>query len=287
MLALSRFVKLIVTNNENAGAGVSRSTLHRLLRRHGHEVTAVAGEADLVVAAGGDGTVAKVARSFARRGIPLAILPLGTANNIAASLGIATDTTDIDALVGGWPRARRAALDLALVTDHHGERYAIEGAGVGLVPRAIQAAEQHPRTEDGSRTAQLRRAARRYREVLAAMTARPISVRIDGAEVSGDVLACEVLNIRSIGPNLVFAPEASPSDGRLTVALVYEADRRQLADYLQSKIDGQPGHLALDTRRGEHIELVCEGDVHVDDDVDPCGGRISIRIDPGALEVLV
>lgn len=43
---------------------------------------------DVIVAAGGDGTVSTAARAVAGRDIPVAILPLGTANNIARSLGI-------------------------------------------------------------------------------------------------------------------------------------------------------------------------------------------------------
>src|SRR5207244_10499674 len=42
---------------------------------------------DLVIAAGGDGTVHKTAWQLLDSGIPLAILPLGTANNLARSLG--------------------------------------------------------------------------------------------------------------------------------------------------------------------------------------------------------
>src|SRR5918996_3204794 len=43
--------------------------------------------ADLVLAAGGDGTVIKVAYRLIDTGIPLSVLPLGTANNLARALG--------------------------------------------------------------------------------------------------------------------------------------------------------------------------------------------------------
>jgi diacylglycerol kinase (ATP) len=43
--------------------------------------------ADLVLVAGGDGTVGKVGRELIDSGIPLSVLPLGTANNLARSLG--------------------------------------------------------------------------------------------------------------------------------------------------------------------------------------------------------
>jgi len=42
---------------------------------------------DLVLAAGGDGTVGKIGRELIGTGIPLSVLPLGTANNLARSLG--------------------------------------------------------------------------------------------------------------------------------------------------------------------------------------------------------
>src|SRR4030095_6129115 len=50
---------------------------------------------DLVIAAGGDGTVHKTAWQIMESGIPLAILPLGTANNLARSLGFSGSVDEI------------------------------------------------------------------------------------------------------------------------------------------------------------------------------------------------
>jgi len=49
---------------------------------------AVEAGADLVVGAGGDGTVRACAEALAGTGIPLAIVPLGTANLVARALGV-------------------------------------------------------------------------------------------------------------------------------------------------------------------------------------------------------
>src|SRR5688572_33077090 len=90
-------VRVVLFHNEDAGDGSSVHEITSLLKRHGHRLVQVvdkelrveqivASQPDLVVAAGGDGTVATVARVLAGRKLPFAILPLGTANNIAKSL---------------------------------------------------------------------------------------------------------------------------------------------------------------------------------------------------------
>src|SRR6202035_847166 len=78
---------------------------------------AVADGASLVFAAGGDGTVRACAEALADAGVPLAIVPLGTANLTARALGVpARADRAVDAGFGG--RDRR--IDLARVgTRHH------------------------------------------------------------------------------------------------------------------------------------------------------------------------
>src|SRR6187402_2937279 len=93
----SHSMKISLFHNQRAGDSTSLSWIRELIETSGHEIVrvfdreAAFGElvdqrTELVVAAGGDGTVAAAARLLARHTIPLAILPLGTANNIAKAL---------------------------------------------------------------------------------------------------------------------------------------------------------------------------------------------------------
>ena len=60
---------------------------------------------DIVVAAGGDGTVNETINGLARSGLPLGLIPLGTANVLAAEIGLRTDPASLArCLVFGEPR---------------------------------------------------------------------------------------------------------------------------------------------------------------------------------------
>ena len=137
MGAVSRRITLVQNPGAGAGAAAQRQLLH-VLEEAGHVVTAVepdhelgkdlAQRADVVIAAGGDGTVLGVARRLVYSKVPLAILPLGTANNLARSVGMANDP---DVLLGLLEAPRERLLDIGVATGSWGERYFCESAGVG------------------------------------------------------------------------------------------------------------------------------------------------------------
>lgn len=56
---------------------------------------------DLVIAAGGDGTIGSVATHIAESGLPLAILPMGTANDVARSLHLPLDVEEACVAIAG------------------------------------------------------------------------------------------------------------------------------------------------------------------------------------------
>src|ERR671913_1940110 len=84
-------MRIAVYFNAAAGDEMPLDTLTSAISRAGHDIAAVIQEGespaaaqempiDVLVAAGGDGTVARAARALAGRDLPIAILPLGTAN---------------------------------------------------------------------------------------------------------------------------------------------------------------------------------------------------------------
>ncbi len=291
-------MRISLVYNETAGEGVSGQELRRELRVAGHRVVNVLADAgelagvrsrsiDLVVAAGGDGTISRTAAALAGRRIPLAILPLGTANNIARSLGI---QGSLHELIAGWPTARRVPLDLGRASGKWGQSRFVESVGGGLLPRAISVFDGEPEPEAEETPPQrVARAVRRYRDVLIRLKPRPWTLTVDGARVEGEFLLVEVLNTRLVGPNLELSPVADSSDGHLDVITVGEGERRALDAYLESCAQGSPRPPSLPCRRAREVDTEHWGEMHIDDelrwgaDVE----NVSIRVEPAAVDYLV
>jgi diacylglycerol kinase family enzyme len=285
-------LRVTLFHNEDAGAGRSVDEIRALIEGHGHRIVHVVDKetsaelvleraTDLVVAAGGDGTVAAAARVLAGQHIPLAILPLGTANNIAKSLCCEGPA---EQLIRGWDHAQPRPLDLGIVSGDWGRDRFIESVGAGLIPAGIAAAK----AERAGATAKPEDAIQSFRNVLSELPARRWTITIDGIVTIDDFLLVEVLNIPSIGPNIVLSQEADPSDGFLSVVIATEQHRQALDDYLAHREAGHDCPLALTPRQARRVEIQGWTDVHVDDQLlhSDASETVSIGIEPGALEFL-
>ncbi|RYY37737.1 MAG: hypothetical protein EOP46_01525 [Sphingobacteriaceae bacterium] len=116
-------------------------------------------------------------------------------------------------------------------------------------------------------------------------------VNIDGEIITGNFLLAEVMNIRSVGPNLVLAPDANPGDGMLEVVLIPEDQRRQFADYLTHIINGNScPPFNYQTYSGKNISIEWDDTLlHADDELVELQEKaaISIEIQHSAMKFLV
>jgi diacylglycerol kinase (ATP) len=299
-------MRVTLIHNRNAGQGEwDADDLVSAVGKAGHEAMycstdeadfarALEHPADLMVAVGGDGTVARVAKRLAERGVLMAMVPAGTANNIAASLGVPCRTPAEH--VERWAVASRHRLNVGRVTGDLGEHAFVESVGCGLFVEMMLQFDRKKRSPDTASEegeAKLRLAREELRRVLADAQPREWRVEIDGTDFSGSYLLVEAMNIRRIGPGLVLAPDADPGDGLLDVVFVREdpADRAALNAHLDQAVTGGKPHPDLTTRRARDVVLSVGSDrVHVDDEALPrkldATLRVRLRETP-AVDVLV
>jgi len=229
-------MRIALVYNPNAGHGdIERDDLRRRLEAGGHRVEvfgkkkrdmndAIASAPDVLAVAGGDGTVAKAAIVSFRKDsrAPLFILPAGTANNIARSLGI---TRPAPELIGALATMRPMPLDVGCVRDGGKERFFVESAGVGFIGAMLR----HPMSPRARLLSAIRgfitgrdvaeRTARGVERISRAQPPIRVSLIVDGQDLSDHYISVEALNTREVGPHLPLAPGADCGDGMLDLAL--------------------------------------------------------------------
>lgn len=294
----------------NPGAGDDRQPTGRqievLMKEAGYKVRyqstkekgwakALKKPTDLVVVAGGDGTVSKVARRLIGKGCPIAVLPMGTANNISKTLGISD--LPIPYLIRTWKSARHLKFDAGVVTGPWGERHFIEGVGTGLLTSSISELEDNKTIENLKDTGiKVTYAQQIFREHLDECSATEIKAELDGKDISGRYLVFEVLNMSYIGPNLFLAPDIERNDGQFEVVLLAEKDRAKLQAHIKGWQEGKPWPPEFGSRRGSRLKMEWTGfPLHIDDKLWPNGEKkkpkppatIDLKVEPRALEFLV
>jgi diacylglycerol kinase (ATP) len=297
-------MRIILIHNPKAGRGKhSKRDLMALLAKAGHHAIyqsttksnykkALKKSTDLVIAAGGDGTVGKVGRELMDTGIPLSVLPLGTANNLARSLGFVAPPEDI---IAGIEAGKKRAFDVGLARGPWGKRDFFESAGGGLLADYLRDPDDKPKkTKKLSKEQEMGRHVSLLRRMLHDYTARKWNLEIDAEDVSGDYILWEAMNIRSIGPVLYLASQAATKDGRLDFVCAREEDRSLLMEYLDTRLAGAKVKFPLPVRKFRTLKISCENSMlHFDSKVWPRKkqeakrvSEIEITVKPSALVIL-
>jgi diacylglycerol kinase family enzyme len=286
-------MRSLLIHNPGAGSGThTKSWLVSTLRRAGLSVSYRStkeegikgrwGKAELVIAAGGDGTVARVIAELEDRSVPVAIIPLGVANNIARSLGVAETEAALAAILE--PGRRTQAIRIGRCKGPWGERRFVESVGVGPLAQVIG---RKP-ADNGNRADGLLDGRRALQKHLRAAEPLEIAVTVDGKRLPDDILGLEVINIAYTGPALPLAPDTDPGDDKLDVFCMTADGREPMIAWLDSPAKGSPP-----VQRYEGRKIVIAGRLphqRVDDKVfDPTDEKatIMVELEPHAAKILI
>ena len=253
-MAIQRLCATLIHNEKAGDRRHGRAGLVELMERAGYRVDffsvdecdlaeAVGRPADLIVVAGGDGTVAKIVAVADPEGTPIAILPLGTANNIATSLGIGGAPKEI---VASWAARKTRAFYPIAADGPWGRRRLAEGIGFGAFEQAISELPHKPG---------LKRARQAIREAVLDAAPESLEIGIGGEAIAGRFAVIEIAAIPLIGPRLPLAPAADPSDRCLDVCFIGDSgeERQRLGRWLDDPEGG--GRVPLSVRRGQQVTI--------------------------------
>jgi diacylglycerol kinase (ATP) len=226
-------------------------------------------DTDFIILAGGDGTVRRVSasllnRKLLERKLPIALLPFGTANNIAKTLGLSHEP--VDKIIASWNEKHIKKFDIGRIYGLRKNKFFLESFGVGIFPDLIhQMDKQHPGDVNTAEKS-LETALAVLHDLIMHAESKFCKIKIDDVQHKGNYLLVEVMNTTSIGPKLNLAPLADPGDGRFDVVLIAEKQREQFADYVEKKLQGVEQVPFFDLLRARRLEIFWDGTkAHVDD----------------------
>jgi diacylglycerol kinase (ATP) len=269
--------------------------VHRTVRKKDDWEPLLEDPGELVVVAGGDGTVGAVARRMIRREVPIAVLPLGTANNVARTLGAQGSVREV---IASWTSAQTLDLDLGIASGSWGKSWFVEGFGLGLLATCMAMLQEQDKKSSVKKEGQ---AFKLFRDRLAvgglAADYPPLALSgtLDDQDVSGEYLLMHAMNIRSLGPGLELAPQANPGDGMLDFVFLPAERRAAFMDYLAALREDRHAPPPVVVRRGRRLRLEGNGyDAHIDDrllrtEPAPPGAHLDIEVsvDAQAVRMLV
>jgi len=235
--------------------------------------------ADLVIACGGDGTVAACAGVLAGSNVPLAVVPLGSGNLVARNLGL--------------PLERARALDIAFgpgrrrldLLESESRRF-IGMAGLGLDAAMI-------RDTSDALKAKVGWPAYVIGIVRAMVGSRPVHYTVtvdDRPAMQHKAVGALIANIGQLQGGLAILPDARPDDGLLDLALLTP---RSLRDWpvlvlriLQRRPDsGRQAQLL----RGRRVRIETAAPVPLEYDGEDAGDSsdLTVEVLPGAILMCV
>ena len=242
---------------------------------------AVADGHRLIIAVGGDGQAAAVAEGLVGSDTTFALLPAGSANDYARTLGMSRG--NVAAAVEAIAAGRTTRVDTLRVKVPGRERHFLNVVGTGFDAAVAGRAERIP----------VLRGAGRY--VLALIAELPrfkaatITLDVDGATRELRAMMVAIANGTSYGGGMRVAPTATLTSGRLEVCVVGEISKPDFLRAFPRVFRGtHVTHPAVTMLSGHAVRIAADRPLRLIGDGEWFGELpATVEVDPASLTVVV
>ena len=260
---------------------------------------AIDGGYDIVVAFGGDGTLNEVVNGLAGTDIPVSVLPGGSTNVVARSLGIPNDVVDAtEHLLNCADDFSPKPIDLGIA---NGRRF-VFACGAGLDAAAAHRVDSHPKMKHRLGPYYYTWAA--VKSFYGDYLRNPVQMKVSCPQgISEGVTAiCQNTDPFTYfrGREIRISKKVRIDDGKLSLAVLHRATQRDVP-FIARRVLGKHSS-AGDHRRIDVFDGITEARIEsgskddngawrkfpVQLDGDPFGmhGELDLRVDPGALRIV-
>jgi diacylglycerol kinase (ATP) len=239
--------------------------------------------ADVVIAAGGDGTVRCVAEVLSGGDVPMGLLPFGTGNLLARNLGM--DVTDFDGAMAGALAGTERKIDVVRAVRNvpDKEQVFLVMAGVGYDATIMADTNEDLKDKVGWLA---------YVDAgIRNLPGKPVKATIvlDGKTVvHRGVRSVMVGNCGKIQGGLEIFPDAKMDDGLLDVAVLAPRGKLGWFSVVAGMIGkGKGKDTSVEYYQGKSVEITLEhnDDFQIDGDHEGDGKHVLMTIEPGALSI--
>jgi YegS/Rv2252/BmrU family lipid kinase len=228
-----------------------------------------------VIACGGDGTVNKVAAFAHANKLRFGILPLGSGNGLARTMGI---SMNLVRAIEQIEQGQSKKIDVGLL---NGKTFFC-AAGIGFDAHIAALFEKTHSRGLGGYIRLISREFFSYKK-------EKYSLLIDGKEINKEAFVVACCNSGQYGNDFYIAPTASITDGKITVSMITSFYWLQVPYILLRVIMRSADKLSsVETYHGQNIKIRREkkGFVHIDGEPYETGEEINLAIDPLSLEII-
>jgi diacylglycerol kinase family enzyme len=239
--------------------------------------SAIKGGINLIVVAGGDGTIDSVMGAMIGSSATLGIIPTGTRNNLAFNLGVPSTIAGAVALLR---EGRRLKIDVGKMQHGRSSRWFLEDATLGLLSDIYPFA-------DSVQHGDLTQIGNLLSSVVSSTPSR-LRMILDGRKrIDMSAYMVLIANMPYIGPRFQISPDVSWNDNRLDVFVFSDMSKLDLISYAVQSTGGAVADARIKHYRVKQLKIHSHPPMPVLADGMPLDqGSVTASVHPRALVIL-